>query len=262
LYADKMGYSIKFEHHFQLIADGRWQDAAVVTASSWNLLKEWGKGTINVGWAYELRDADRNVLTSESESRDLIASSGSDEISLKDRCQIRSDLVAAGADAVVAVCYNACKIGTLGIPDVVETDLDLDKLGVGASIKGIKNLNLCENIKGSQDKALKLGAAWVLDDCVNHPGNYFPSDYPPEEDSLTLLILPGYEPAYGILLADGQTPANCPASYVNHEVVDMGDGTECAGDVRYHCETTTSGTCECDDPQVEGSITCTELNPR
>jgi hypothetical protein len=258
VYADNTGYTMRVQHHYQLIQDGRWKDVVTATTSSWSLLKEAGRGTTNRGWAYEL-EAGGTVLTSDSGSVDLIASEGGNGVELTERCKSKSDLVLATQNAVNQGFYLACKVATLAIPDSVTGNVSLEPLGVGASIEATKNLDLCTNGKDSTAALSELAAKWAYDDCINHPGKYFPADYP-NPGALDIKVLPGFESPYAVLLEGGKAPQNCPSSYVTQETVDMGGGTTCQANVRYTCETTVGGACECKDPKVEGDIACVTIS--
>jgi hypothetical protein len=260
VYADNTGYSMKVDHHYQLIQDGRWKDVVTATTSSWSLLKEAGRGTTNRGWAYEMKDSAGTVLTSDSGSVDVIASEGGNGVELTDRCQSKHDLMLKTHTAVNEGFFLACKVATLAIPDSTTGTISFEPLGVGVSIEASKNLDLCTNGRDTTAALIDAAAQWLYDDCINHPGKYFPADYPADPGAYDLKVLPGFKSPYAVLLEGGKAPQNCPSSYVSLETVDMGGGTTCQANVRYTCETTVGGACECKDPKVEGQIACVTVS--
>ena len=256
LWVASSGHTITLEQRYETLRDNRWTTIATARASSWSYDRV--PSGLTSGWAYELRDGSDKVLTSDTESWIAIASGGSTEASAAELCALKQKAIVADQQATVSKLYFAADL--VPVPDEVTMDIDLKIYGFGISIGGKKNMDAAANLKEvGDDNAVKAGTGFELD-CRLHPGKYFPEQFTPEPGELELADeLEGFQSPFGE--TDLAAAGHCPSSTTGAETVDMGGGSVCTADVRRTCEVTTSGSCECTNPEVVGNMLCACEDP-
>ena len=260
LYADVLGFSTKVAQFYQTVDNGRWLDLFNMSSSNFRFQRV-DSGVTDYGWAHETRYSNGTLRSGASEAGSMIASSGSPGQTAAALCGGNRDVLQASANVTALEAYAACKAIPLPGSATIGGELKLEPWGVGGSVSGsvTKTSDTCANFKDIALAKNAVSAASYYNDCMQHPGRYFPNIFPPEDGALAIDRLEtAIKPQY---IENGSVPAGgaCPSSIVNNNVtVDMGDGLVCTADaVRYTCNTTTSGSCDCTDPKVEGAITCT-----
>lgn len=260
LYADKLGYSTTIGQYYQTVKNGRWSDLYSVSANTWKFGRE-ASSTVDIGWSHETRYANGVLRSGESQQVEGSPVSGSGQQSAAEVCEDSKAVMQANANVQVQAAHAACKAFPLPGSTTVNLEVDLKPWGVGASagISATKTSDTCANFRDIGLAKNEAAASAYAQDCKSHPGRYFPYLFPPESGALTPDVL---ETAIKAKWQEnGSVSAGyCPSSIVNYDVaVDMGNGSVCSADaVRYTCNTTTQGTCECSNPTIEGAITCTD----
>jgi hypothetical protein len=256
LYADNLGYSRKGAQYYQTVDNGRWLDLYSISASDWKFARV-NSGITDIGWAYEIRYADGTLRNGDSEVVEAIASGATGGQTAGELCGGMRDALQSDANVTTLKAFGACKARPLPDAGNVGAEVSLEPWGLGGSLNGSlsKTNDTCENDKQMDLEKNATDAASLYNDCLRHPGRYYPELFPPEDGALTIdALVTAIKSQY---TSTGGPNGTCPSSYVANNVqVDMGDGNVCTADVRFNCETTTSGGCECKAHQVEGEIVC------
>jgi len=260
MYADHLGFSTKVAQFYQTVENGRWLDVYNASASNWKFARV-NSGITDKGWAYEIRYPDGTLRSSDSYAVEMIASGVGAGQTAGEMCGGMRDALQGDANITTLALFNACKARPLPDSGTIGAEGSLEPWGVGVSLNGsvTKTNDTCENDKQMGLEKNAVAATSLYNDCMQHPGRYYPNIFPPEDGALTLdALVTAINPQY---IENGSLPAGtCPSSIVNYDVaVDMGNGSHCTADaVRYTCNTKTDGSCYCDNPKVEGAIICTD----
>lgn len=261
LYVDTGAAILSVEHAYQEY-DGHWRTVATLSQGA----TTWYEGCNKYGSnSVLLVDADGTVLIDDTEVENLgCASSAPLTGDPAEDCKRAGDaadgLLSGVSDWLGALC-DATSLIALS-PD----SIGLTIAGEGWEATAAKNLNVCAISKSGResvgevagDAMMLLGyeSPWLqtYNACMRDPGWFFPSEYGAVLDAPI-----DFDESVKTLFEEAGAAGGsvCPSSYVGHAVVDMGGGTTCDADVRYSCEVSTAGDCDCTATEVVGDLVCT-----
>jgi hypothetical protein len=249
------GFISQLNHTYQLIVNKRWTDKVIEQLDAW----DWpisGSGQSDRGHDYKLMDSKGSVVASSSDEVYYIASSTPPGPSLKDRCTA----MATGYQGVFAaanqVAYDICKVVTLPLPDVVNVSGSLQPLGVGATLGGSKNMEVCSGAKDTVNTVINAATNLVINDCLENPGRYFPADYPAVTTPLEIVTDTFKSTAPEKITLEG----DCPPLSTYISSFQFGSMV-CTQSTPMTCEKNSKGECECkQDGHIGSKVTtvCTD----
>lgn len=253
--ASGSGFLSQLHHTYQLIVDRRWTDKVTELLDAWNWPVE-GSGVTRRGHDYKLMDSHGVVVASSSDEVQYIASSTPAAPSLNDRCKAMVGSSQGVFSAVNQVAYDVCKVVTLPLPDVTSVSASLKPLGVGLSLGGTKNMEICVGARDTVNTVIVAASNLVMADCLANPGRYFPADYPAVTTPLEVVTDTFKSTAPEKIVLEG----DCPAQTTFISQFQIGSMV-CTQSTPMTCEKNSQGECECkQDGNIGAKVTtvCTD----
>jgi hypothetical protein len=185
-------------------------------------------------------DSKGSVVASSSDEVYYIASSTPPGPSLKDRCTAMATGYQSAYVAANQVAYDICKVVTLPFPDVTSVNASLAPLGVGVTIGGTKNMEICSGAKDTVNTVINAATNLVINDCLENPGRYFPADYPAVTTPFEIVTDAFKSTAPEKIVLEG----DCPQSTTFISQFQFGNMV-CTQSTPMTCEKNSKGECEC-----------------
>lgn len=253
--ADNLGFYMRLHQTFQVVNDGRWTNVVGFISDVWQLPVA-GTGLTERGHSYEMLDGAGATMDSGGDSYQYIASSGSSDVSVAEKCGGKRDSYQAQKILAIEIANAVCTLTEWIVPDVT-IEGAFAPAGVGGIIAGTWDFPYCEPAKDTFKASSAVAATKMYEDCLAHPGRYFPGEYPPVLQPLILHESSGYLPTIPEKIS---FEGDCPP--YTEKVSSFAIGKlSCTVATPYTCEKKKDGQCECKRDERLGSkveTVCTE----
>jgi hypothetical protein len=229
-------YTARFEEDWQAIAGGKWTPFSTTISSAWEQPVP-NSGADERGAAFSWLDPSGKVLQKDASVENIISSSGSQTgVTAKDLCQAQQDFKKARltekAEKKAELCTLVPIPQTISVTGGGEGTLEPEGVGgkISVNVGATKTLDFCA-LNRNIDLASALAAAdQEYLDCLQHPGRYFPSSFPPEPAALDLTNVKGFEPVAPTKIT---IAGACPIDKKVQVEQDMGGGWVCTTTTTY-----------------------------
>lgn len=251
--ADNFGFYLGLNQTFQIVSNGRWTPLFEYSLDTWQL----PVGSLTEqGHAFEVLSPEGDVIASGGESFQWIASSGSTDVSVAERCDAKRDVYVSKVESAIAMTDAKCTMAGWLVP-YFEVTGAFAPAGMGGTGTVGFSTPFCAPVSNVATKNNARSGAEMYADCLENPGRYFPSDYPPVMQPLILDASSGYLP---VVPEEITLTGDCPAYTTVVSTYTIGN-LDCNMSTPYECAEV-DGKCKCNKVNSVGSrveTVCTDF---